>query len=177
MKYLSNRLLSLVNLNSYSDDGLENLDHVTIRWDHIYRKWEEDETFRMNSSRTAVNYVDRQDPSLVTDICRNYDLFNGATGAFLFYMFMFIRCFLDKSLTVRDRIYWVWRVKSFFMKWSESVPKTLFITSLSFADLNSSCDGLIKYFLKIMNKNIPCVPWFLGTDLLEQIFGKGSYAT
>ena len=173
MRYLSNQVLSLKNLHDCDPMDIDDIEHITVRWDHIMEKWEQNQNFRLNSSRTAVNYIDKQDPALVTDICRYYEYFSGATRAYLMYMFLFIQCFWT---SLGQRIYWIWRIKSFFKKWSDNVPTPLFfIASQTYTDLMSSCDGLIKYFMKMMNKNIPCTPWYLGTDLLEQIFGKGRF--
>ena len=48
-----------------------------IRWDDVFKKlWEDSVVFQTNSSRTAVLFVDKQDPALVMDIARYYSMFS-----------------------------------------------------------------------------------------------------
>ena len=58
-------------------------------------------------------YIDKQNPTFVMDIARHYDMFVGATRIYLMMVFYLGRVFLDKSLNVDQRVYWIWRIKSF----------------------------------------------------------------
>ena len=45
-----------------------------------------------------------------------------------------------------------------------------FISTESFTDLKSCCDGFILYLLQINGTDVPLVPWYLGSDHNENFF-------
>ena len=85
-------------------------------------KWEQEENVQLNSSQSAISYVDKQDTSLVTDVCRNHDHFSGATKAYLMDMFIFI-LFVGKKITVcMGKNILNLGNQVIFVKWSNFVP-------------------------------------------------------
>ena len=128
-----------------------------IRWDDVFKKlWEHSVVFQTNSSRTAVLFVDKQDPALVMDIARYYyySMFSDkkATIIYLQHIFMLARAFLDKSLSLKQQLYWAWRVKSLFCIWRRKVRSLYFNTTETFKDIKNCCDGFVLYLLQINNQ-------------------------
>ena len=76
------------------------------RWDDVLKLWGDSVVFQTNSSRTAVLFVDKQDPALVMDIARYYSMFSDkkATIIYLQHIFMLARAFLDKSLSLKQQL-------------------------------------------------------------------------
>ena len=133
-------------------------------WSHI---------FRLNTSRSAVCYIDRQDLSQVMDIARYFEMFHEYPATRAFFQMIWFLCvtFLDKSLIVAQRhMSIIWRVKSFFVIWRNNVRALNSVTKKTFDDLVSCCDGLVNYFLQINGKEIVAVPWYLGSEPNEQFW-------
>ena len=130
----------------------------------------------VNQKLPVSIYIDKQDPVLVTDIAKLHTFFeNGATAVYMQMIFMLCRSFLDPSLTVAQRVYWIWRVKSLFVIWRQSVKTLHFITRETFCDIKSCCDAFIMYVLQINGSEVPLVPWFCGSDQNEQYFAEVRY--
>ena len=146
--------------------------HVTKKLRNNVRLWEDSHLFKMNTSRSAVCYVDRQDPSFVLDIARYFEMFAHfpATRAFFQMIWFLCRAFLDKSLIVKQRLYYTWRVKSFFVLWRKKVRALNSITKQTFDDVVSCCDGIMHYIWQINGKGLVAVPWFLGSNPNEQFW-------
>ena len=83
-----------------------------IRWDLVYDLFESHKEVMLQSSLNAVNVTDKQDPSLVIDISRLYELFlfHGYTALGLFFKttHFIAEDFLDKELDPYERVYKVW---------------------------------------------------------------------
>eukprot|EP00116_Pleurobrachia_bachei_P001650 sb/3461912/ len=129
-----------------------------------------------NMSLSGLLITDRQDPSIVADICCHYQVFvnNGyyALGLYMKAIQFLTEAFYDRSLWPEERIWKASWVKTFFVKWSELVCDENFITKETFHDVKCSVDGLILYIM-VLRKNFPeqdVVPWFLTSDVCEQAF-------
>ena len=129
------------------------------------------------SSLSAVNCVDKQDPSLVGDISRLHEHFtkNGyfACGMFWKSLQYFNEGLLDKTLDPYQRAYRVWWARTFFTVWHEnSVEATYRLTAQTYKDLVCACDGLILYFQLLKDKfpDAEIVCYYLGSDPNEQVY-------
>ena len=79
-----------------------------IRWDLVYDLFESHKEVMLHSSLSAVNVTDKQDPSLVIDISRLYELFlfHGYTALGLFFKatHFIAEAFLVKELDPYERV-------------------------------------------------------------------------
>ena len=156
-----------------------------IIWDLVYDLFESHKEVMLHSSLSAVNVTDKQDPSLVIDISRLYELFlfHGYTALGLFFKatHFIAEAFLDKELDPYERVYKVWWAKTFFSTWGANASyKGQHITDQTFKDLICACDGMILYIMLLIKKYPDSVltTELLGSDHNEQLFAfiRTSYA-
>jgi hypothetical protein len=105
VKYLSTKLLlfsdtfSLTFTNRYRN---------AVRWDTIAHFYSESEKFRDCVTKRSVILTDKQDPSLVTELCYTYQMFYDhkcdATGLWLELIYMTLSAFYGKSLSPEERM-------------------------------------------------------------------------
>lgn len=66
-----NKCMSMAN----SENAILPFKNFTLKWDHIFRLYEESSDFQDRCARSAVLLTDKQDPSAVSDLAYCYDLF------------------------------------------------------------------------------------------------------
>ena len=178
VKRLETRCLSLGKAKTMEKESM-------IRWDLVYDLFESHKEVMLHSSLSAVNVTDKQDPSLVIDISRLYELFlfHGYTALGLFFKatHFIAEAFLDKELDPYERVYKVWWAKTFFSTWGANASyKGQHITDQTFKDLICACDGMILYIMLLIKKYPDSVltTELLGSDHNEQLFAfiRTSYA-
>ena len=107
----------------------------------VYDLFESHKEVMLHSSLSAANVTDKQDPSLVIDISRLYELFlfHGYTALGLFFSkprTSLLRLFWIKNLIHMREFYKVWWAKTFFSTWgANSSYKGQHITDQTFKDL------------------------------------------
>ena len=151
-----------------------------MRWDIITHCWETSETFQDLVTKSSVCLSDKQDPSLVTELCFAYLIFYelGYHGMALYMemMYLLLTAFYDKSLNPFERVVNVSIVKTILTLWREELLKRKvlgkhFITKPTFDDVICSIDGLICYLLLATEfPDAEIVPWLLSSDACEQLF-------
>ena len=179
VKRLETRCLSLGKDKTMEKESM-------IRWDLVYDLFELHKEVMLHSSLSAVNVTDKQDPSLVIDISRLYELFlfHGYTALGLFFKatHFIAEAFLDKELDpLYERVYKVWWAKTFFSTWgTNSSYKGQHITDQTFKDMICACDDMILYITLLIKKYPDSVltTELLGSDQNEQLFAfiRTSYA-
>ena len=116
----------------------------------MYDLFNEHPELMLHSSLSAMNFTDKQDPSLVCDITRLYENFKHhvyeACGVYFKALHYFNEAFLDKNMDPHDRANKIWCAKTFFVEWDEQKnDSTEFISLQTFYDIICSCDGQVLY--------------------------------
>ena len=152
-------------------------EQIVVRWDYVLELADRNEAFLFQCGKSAVNMIDKQDPSLVTDISCLYQYFldAGMYGMGLYFksIHLFLTAFYHPSLTPSARMKNAWYAKSFFTLWERNrTDAAAFISQDSFKDLKCCCDGLLMYLLLMKRRfsDCPVVPGILGSDIVEQAF-------
>jgi hypothetical protein len=149
---------------------------MVVGWDFIYQIAEKEPLFIVNSSKSAVNHSDKQDPSLVADIAHLYGAFIDeemfAMGIYLKSIQCLTEAFFDDNLTPGERIQKAWYTKTLLVLWYENVSKQHFISKETFSDVKCLSDGLLLYFLLLRRSfpDSPVIPKLLGSDSCERAF-------
>ena len=118
-------------------------------------------------SRSAIEVLDKQDPSLVTELLLLYEQFYDAGYLFCAYYY--------KGLNPLERIKFASASKAIMVLRRESLQKLKclgrhFMTNQTFKDMMTAIDGLILYIIDCVKYEAEIVPWFLSSDSLKQLF-------
>ena len=141
---------------------------VVIRWDLMFDLAIKVPEFLLMCSKSAINLLDKQDPSLVGELSAQYQLFldNGyhGMGIYLKALQLFLEAFLDPDLCPTRRIQKAWYTKN-------SQP-TEFVSRETFTDIKCAIDGLFLYMVLLMKEfpESPIVPQYLGSDINELVY-------
>ena len=141
---------------------------VVIRWDLMFDLAIKVPEFLLMCSKSAINLLDKQDPSLVGELSAQYQLFldNGyhGMGIYLKALQLFLEAFLDPDLCPTRKIQKAWYTKN-------SQP-TEFVSRETFTDIKCAIDGLFLYMVLLMKEfpESPIVPQYLGSDINELVY-------
>ena len=136
------RLLRLDKWGNVSD-----LSRVVVRWDLVFELAAREPKFLLLCSKSSINMIDKQDPSLAGELASHYQLFldNGyyAMGIYLKGIQLFLEAFLEPHLHPAKRMQRVYYTKTLFVLWNKnsSVPQE-FISLATFVDIQCAVDGL-----------------------------------
>ena len=175
-KYLSTKLLMMCDKSRFDIA-------YTIRWDVLFDCVAKNPVMRKGLRKTSLILMDKQDPSIASEISILYDEFRRmgykAMGAYLQCIHLLIMAFYDKSIDLKQRVINIWCVRTFFTLWYEYTKKRKmvgkhFITIPTYKDLLTCCDGLLCYLIKCVTEypDAFIMPWLVTSDPLEQVFGK-----
>ena len=149
-------------------------------WDVIIHMYNTNRHFKDSVTRSSIAVHDKQDPSLVTELCFTYQLFYDegyhGMGLLLELIYLMFTAFYDKSLTPADRMVRASIVKTVVMIWREEMTRLKaigdhFLTRETFKDVIIGVEGLMWYLLMSQEKEMnPIVPWFFSSDCCEQTF-------
>ena len=147
---------------------------VVARWDYIMQVAIKDPAFLLICSKSSVEILDKQDPSLVGELASLYQYFIDkkmfALGLYLKSIQLFLEAFYDDSLLPEERMQRAWYTKTFFVVWDNNAPLTeYFIWKSTFQDLQCAIDGLLQYLLLLQRdfRECPILPKYLGSEINE----------
>ena len=154
-------------------------------WTILYELWIDnpcDIDIRRVCMKSAVDYKDRQDPSLpyeVTKLRFMIDELNNKKTFMSLYLELIsflMEAFLEHNLTVVQRIFRIWYVKSLLRIWRIWLNKhnlsvaTHFLASETYTDINIVCDGFLCLLLYCHKNDLWFCPQFFSSDHCEQAF-------
>ena len=92
---------------------------VVARWDYIMQVAIKDPAFLLICSKSSVEILDKQDPSLVGELASLYQYFIDkkmfALGLYLKSIQLFLEAFYDDSLLPEERMQRAWYTKTFLL--------------------------------------------------------------
>ena len=166
----------LLRLGVWTKDDSSEISRLAIRWDHVFDLAEKVPHFMFLCSKSAINMVDKQDPSLAGELASHYQLFldHGyhGMGIYLKGLQLFLEAFLDPYTYPAVRLQKAFYTKTLFVLWDRNSPSQEFISDQCFTDIKCAVDGLFLYLYMLMKQfpNCPIVPQFLGSDINELFF-------
>ena len=133
------------------------------------------EKFRDCVTKSSVILTDKEDPSLVAELCYTYQLLydheSDVTGLWLELIYLTFSALYDKALSPEERIVNVSIVQAILITWREACVKgnavtKHFITTPTYEDMITGVEGLIMYMILNITKISPTTlcPWYFGSD-------------
>ena len=154
-------------------------------WSILYELWIDNNwhtDIKIVSMKSSVDYKDRQDPTLPYDVAKLFfiiDELNKSKTFMSLYLELIVfvlEAFYEHKLNILQRIFRIWYVKSFIKMWRLWLVKyghTLnnhFISSTTYDDINSVCDGFLCLLLYTHHNNLCFCPHMFSSDHPEQAF-------
>ena len=177
-KYLSTRYLLFCDVKDLTADKHET---YAVTWDLVLKLWTTSDHFRDQVSKSCVGLGDKQDPSLVTELCFCFNLFyshgfNGM-GLFLEVIYMTFCAIYDQSISPEIRVLHASTARTTLILWHEAMKSQKcvgmhFITLETYKDTICLLEGTILYILYIVIERPDCeiVPEFFTSDSCEQFY-------
>ena len=161
--------------------SMNKIESSCCRWDYCYELWIENTDVHEACTKSSFDYKDKQDPSLVYDVSKTHSLIHMRGNTFMAQYFMCIcflyEGFLDKTLNVKQKVFRIWFVKSYFTIWKSWLEqsksyhtKENFIDNKTFNNLMLTCDGFILYLITCMRNVVDFVPQYFSSDQNELSF-------
>ena len=178
-KYLSTKILLFADPQKVT---LAERYTYAASWDIIVYMYENNVDFREQVSRSCIEVKDKQDPSLVTELCFTFQMFYNegfhGMGLYLEMVYFLFTAFYDRSITPADRMMRASAVKTIISLWREEMNRLgvngiHFVTLDTYKDVLIAAEGLIWYLLhctRKVNQMNAIVPWFFTSDGCEQLF-------